>query len=250
MRKITGEKSIKKIVLLPTYNEVENIPTLLPLILKQDKNIDILVIDDNSPDGTGEIVDKLVKKNARINVIHRKGKLGIGSAYIAGFKYALKNKYDLVFQMDSDFSHDPKYLPKLIAKSANYDLVIGSRWRRGGGVRGWPWYRFATSFSANVFTRFMLDLKPRDVTSGFRCYHREVLENIELDKIKSSSYAILEELIYNVQKGGFSIGEVPIVFVDRKLGQSKMGKKDIIDSFHSIWKLFWEMEKEKNSLRK
>lgn len=242
------------LIVIPTYNEKENIEKLIPQILKQDKNIDILVVDDGSPDGTGELVEKLAKKNPKIHVLHRKGKLGIGSAYIEGFKYGVKseasrskargffslrrNKYDLIISMDADLSHNPKYLPAMITASGKYDLVLGSRWTKGGGVTGWPWHRYVMSWGANFFSRVLLKLKPKDITTGFRCYKREVLEKIGLDNITSSGYAFFEELIYRVQKAGFSIGEVPIIFVDRKIGQSKIDKKEIITSAKAIWHLF------------
>jgi dolichol-phosphate mannosyltransferase len=228
---------MKKLIIIPTYNEKENIEKLISEILKQDKDIDVLIVDDNSPDGTGAIVDELKKKNPRINILHRKGKLGLGSAYILGFKYALKHQYGLIFQMDADFSHNPKYLPKLIFAAQKYDLVLGSRLVRGGGVVGWPRIRYFTSRSANLFSRTLLGLKPHDVTTGFRCYNKRVLEKINLDGIVCTGYAFLEELIYLTQKSGFSIGEIPIVFVDRKLGKSKMGLKEIISSAKAVIKL-------------
>lgn len=226
------------LIVIPTYNEKENIAKLVPLILKQDKNIDILVVDDNSPDRTGELIEKLAKKNQKIHALHRKGKLGIGSAYIAGFKYGLKNKYDLIISMDADLSHQPKYLPAMISASKKYDLVLGSRWTKGGGVTGWPWHRYVMSWGANFFSRVLLKLKPKDITTGYRCYKREVLEKIGLDKITSTGYAFFEELIYRVQKAGYTIGEVPIIFVDRKIGQSKIDKKEIYSSAKAIWHLF------------
>lgn len=231
---------MKYLICIPTYNEKENIKKLLAAILAQDQRIDVLVIDDNSPDGTGKLADKLAKKNSRIKVLHRQGKLGIGSAYIEGFKYALTKNYDLIFQMDADFSHNPKYLKELIRASQKYDLVLGSRWIKGGDVIGWPWYRYLTSWSANLFTRVLLSLKPRDITTGYRCYKREVLATINLSGIVASGYAFLEELIYRVQKAGFSIGEIPIIFIDRKKGQSKMTKKEIISSAKTILKLFFK----------
>jgi len=228
----------KILIVIPTYNEKENVAKLIPLILKQDKNIDILVVDDGSPDGTGELVDGLINKNKKIHILHRKGKLGIGSAYIEGFKYGLKNNYDLIISMDADLSHNPKYLPAMITASGKYDLVLGSRWTKGGGVKGWPWHRYVMSWGANLFSRALLNLKPKDITTGYRCYKREVLENIDLDNIVSSGYAFMEEMIYKVQKAGFTIGEVPIVFVDRKIGQSKIDKKEIYTSAKAIWHLF------------
>lgn len=228
----------KYLVIIPTYNEKDNVKKLITEILKQDNLIDVLIIDDNSPDGTGEIVDQVVKQNKRVRVIHRSGKLGYGTAYVAGFKYALKNNYDLIFQMDGDFSHDPKYLPKLIEASSKYDLTLGSRWTKGGGVVGWQWYRYCMSWGANLIARTLLSLKPRDITTGFRCYNRRVLQKINLNGIVSSGYAFLEELLFRTQRAGFTIGEIPIIFVDRKAGKSKMGLKEITTSGKAIFSLF------------
>jgi len=229
---------MKKLIIVPTYNEKDNIDKIAPKVLEQDDLIDILIVDDNSPDGTGELADEMARDNSRIKVLHRKGKLGLGSAYVAGFNYGIEHKYDLIFEMDADFSHDPKYIPELIKASEEYNLVLGSRWVKGGGVEGWPWYRYTASWGANLAARLLLSLKPKDITSGFRCYHREVLEGINLHGIISSGYAFQEELIYRTQKAGFSIGEIPITFVDRKEGQSKMTKKEIITSSKAIIKLF------------
>ena len=231
-------KTKKYLVIIPTYNEKDNVKKLIAEILKQDNLIDVLIIDDNSPDGTGEVVDEIVKKNKRVRVIHRLGKLGYGTAYVAGFKYALKNNYDLIFQMDGDFSHDPKYLPKLIEASSKYDLTLGSRWTKGGGVVGWQWYRYCMSWGANLVARTLLSLKPRDITTGFRCYNRRVLQKINLNGIVSSGYAFLEELLFRTLRAGFSIGEIPIIFVDRKAGKSKMGLKEITTSGKAIFSLF------------
>ena len=231
---------MRYLVIIPTYNEKENIGKLIPQILLQDKGIEVLVVDDNSPDKTGELVEKLAQKNKRVHIIHRKGKLGFGTAYIAGFKYAIKKDYSLIFQMDADFSHQPKYLPKMISAAKKYDLVLGSRLVRGGGVIGWPKYRYLTSKSANLFSRKLLGLKPHDVTTGFRCYNRNVLKKIDFNGIVCSGYAFLEELIYLTQKAGFKIGEIPIIFVDRKFGKSKLGIKEILTSAKSIIKLYLE----------
>lgn len=229
---------MKYLIILPTYNEKENIEKLVPRVLSVDDKINVLIIDDNSPDGTGQLADWLAKENSRIKVMHRQGKLGYGSAYVQGFRYALKKGYDLIFQMDADLSHDPKYIPELIKKSEKYDLVLGSRWVKGGGVVGWPIYRYLMSWGANLMVRVLLSLKPRDITTGYRCYRREVLAKINLSGIVASGYAFLEELIYRVQGAGFTIGEIPIIFVDRKIGKSKIGIAEIITSFKAIFKLF------------
>jgi len=228
---------MKTLIILPTYNEIQNIPKLIENIFHLENSVDILVIDDNSPDGTGKLVDKIAKNNNQVKIIHRAGKLGLGSAYIAGFKYAIKNNYDLIFEMDADFSHDPKYIKNFINASKKMDLVIGSRWIKGGKVIGWPWYRFLTSWGANFATRILLGLKIKDVTSGYRCYHCKILKNLNFKEIISTGYAFQEEMIYRTQKDGFSIGEIPITFVDRKIGKSKMGSKEIISSAKAILKL-------------
>ncbi|MFA6423019.1 MAG: glycosyltransferase family 2 protein [Patescibacteria group bacterium] len=240
---------MKILFITPTYNEKENIGKLIPLVLDVNGNIEILVIDDNSPDGTGELVDNMAKDDPRIKILHRKGKLGIGSAYVEGFKYAIKNQYDLIFQMDADLSHDPKYIPELIRKSEKYDLVLGSRWVKGGGVIGWPFYRYLTSWGANLLTRSLLRLKPKDITTGYRCYKVEVLKKINLDEIVSTGYAFMEELIFRVQRAGFKIGEIPIIFVDRKIGKSKMGIKEIISSARAVFKLLMKQKKTRQMVK-
>lgn len=225
------------LIILPTYNEKENLKKLAGEILRMTDTTDILVIDDNSPDGTGEIADGLARNNSRVKVIHREGKLGLGTAYYAGFQYGSKNKYDLMITMDCDFSHPPKYLPIMIKAAENNDMVIGSRYIKGGGIEGWPVHRKLLSSTANFLVHSFLRLKSHDCTSGLRCYRRELLERLPLDKIKSSGYSYLVEILFYAQKAGAKIKEVPFVFADRVAGASKISKKEIFNSIKTIARL-------------
>ncbi|HBU06616.1 MAG TPA: dolichyl-phosphate beta-D-mannosyltransferase, partial [Candidatus Magasanikbacteria bacterium] len=217
-------------IVIPTYNEAKNIAKLVNKIFGLNiPGLEIMVVDDNSPDGTGKIVEKL---NLPIHLINRSGKLGLGSAYIAGFKEAIKQQADYIFEMDADFSHDPDDIPKILQATDNADLVIGSRKITGGKIIGWGWLRKFMSNGAMWFSRLLLGLQAKDVTAGFRCFRRQVLEKIELDKIKSNGYAFQEELLYKTQKLGFIIKEIPVTFIDREEGKSKLSKKD-------IWEFFW-----------
>ena len=230
-------------IVIPTYNEKENLPELIGKIFnvfeKNNLNGNVIVVDDNSPDGTGHIADQLVEKDNRIQVIHRKGKLGIGTAHIAGFKHAIKvNHSDLIFSMDSDLSHDPKYLPNFIDMYENgWDVVVGSRYVNGGGVVNWGLYRKAVSKGANLLASTLLGVKVHDMTTGYRCYDRKVLEKLDLDSIKSNGYSFLEEILFYCNKENFSIGETPIIFVDRTHGKSKLSKKEMIKFFLTIMRL-------------
>jgi len=217
---------MKKICVIPTYNEKENIINLLKTIFKlKISNLDILVVDDNSPDKTSQIVKLYLKENKlenRIFVLDRTKKEGLGRAYVAGFKWALSKKYNKIISMDADFSHDPKYLPELLKKSEDYDVVIGSRYIKDGKIVGWQWFRYLNSWGANFMTRMLLGLKPKDATAGFKCYSDNFLTKINLDNIISSGYAFQVEMINLAQENGFSITEIPITFVDRRVGQSKI----------------------------
>lgn len=229
---------MKILTIIATYNEKDNIMELVPKILAQKNKSDILIVDDNSPDGTGILADKMSKKNKKIKVIHRKNKMGLGTACIEGFKYGIDKGYNLICEIDADLTHDPKYLGDFVEMSKKYDLVLGSRWIKGGGVIGWPWYRYVASRIASKVSGILLGLKVKDATNGFRCYNREVLEKIDLNSITSSGYSFLEEMIYLVQKSRFSIKEIPIILIDRRFGQSKMNKKEIINSSKAIFRLF------------
>ncbi len=228
---------MKSIIIIPTYNEKENIGKLIEEIRKLNRDFHILIIDDNSPDGTGRIADGLAKKYPEVFVIHRPAKLGLGTAYITGFKYALENNYDLVFTMDADFSHQPKYLIDLLEKAKEYDLVIGSRYIKDGGIQNWPLHRFILSQGANIYVRMVTRLPVFDSTGGFNCYRREVLEKIELDKIISDGYAFQIEIKYRLWKKGFFLKEVPITFIDRTHGTSKISKRIIFQALFLVWKL-------------
>lgn len=228
---------MKIIIILPTYNESENIEKLINKIFSLNiPNLEILVVDDNSPDGTANIVKNLQSKYP-LHIIERAGKLGLGSAYIAGFKKALELNADFIFEMDADFSHDPDDLPAMIEASKNYDLVIGSRKIHGGKIIGWGWTRKFMSNGAMWLSRILLGLKAKDVTAGFRCFNAQVLKTLNLDKIKSNGYAFQEELLYKTQKADFTITEIPVTFIDRREGKSKLSKKDIIEFFLIIFKL-------------
>jgi dolichol-phosphate mannosyltransferase len=222
---------MKTLIIIPTYNEYENLPSLLGSIFSYAPQTDILVVDDNSPDGTGKLADQLHEDDARVHVIHRAGKMGLGTAYVAGFKYAISNGYDAAFEMDADFSHDPKYLPDFLQAIEHADLVIGSRYIPGGATPNWSLTRRFISGCGNVFARFMLNIPVHDCTAGYRCYRRKVLESIDLDSIQSQGYAFQVELAYRVMRQGFTIVETPIVFMDRRVGKSKMSRKIVAEAF-------------------
>ena len=215
---------MKTLIIIPTYNEYDNLPPLLQEIFSFAPATDVLIVDDNSPDGTGKLADQLHVENPQVNVLHRAGKLGLGTAYIAGFKYAVEHGYDAAFEMDADFSHDPRYLPDFLKKIENADLVIGSRYIEGGDTPNWSLLRRFISGGGNIFARFMLGIPVHDCTAGYRCYRREVLESIELDTIEAQGYAFQVELAYRVYKHGFKIVETPIIFMDRRVGKSKMSR--------------------------
>jgi glycosyltransferase involved in cell wall biosynthesis len=241
------------VLVLPTYNERDNLPALIAAIQALPIRIDVIVVDDNSPDGTGAVADELVGRSTAlfarpagpalqdpgraIAVIHRSGKLGLGSAYGAGFQRALRAGADLIFTMDADFSHDPKYLPALLDAAQRYDLVIGSRYVPGGGVRDWGWNRKALSWGANAIAHLLLGLRARDCTAGFRCYRRKVLETIDIQAIRANGYSYLIEMLYHCQRLGFSVGEVPIIFTDRKMGRSKISRNEILKAELTVMRL-------------
>ena len=229
----------KTLVIIPTYNELENITDLIPDILNRYKNLelDILVVDDNSPDGTGNYIEDLSKSESKVKLIRRAGKLGLGSAYIEGFKYALKNSYDYIFEMDADYSHSPKEIKNFLKAIKNYDLVLGSRYVSGVNVVNWPIKRLLLSYFANKYTRIITGLPIHDATGGFKCFRRAVLEKIDLNKIKSNGYTFQIEMTFKAWKKGFSIGEIPIIFIDRTAGQSKMSRKIVREAIFMVWKL-------------
>lgn len=230
---------MKPIIVIPTYNERANIIVLLHRIFAlKIANLEVIIVDDNSPDGTAATVE-IMAKEFRIHLIKRMRKLGLGSAYVAGFKKALALGADLIFEMDADLSHDPADLPRLIFEMENSkaDLVIGSRRIKGGKIIGWNLWRKFTSLGAMLFSKIILGLKTRDVTAGFRCFRRGALEAIGVDSIKSNGYAFQEELLYRAEQNGLKIKEIPVIFTDRAEGKSKLGGRDILEFFGAIFRL-------------
>ena len=227
----------KSLVIIPTYNELENLPRLIPAVLSQDESIHILVVDDGSPDGTGNFVEEEMKKNGRIHLLKREKKMGLGTAYITGFKYALQNNYDYIFEMDADFSHDPSELKNFLKVIKENDLVLGSRYIHGVRVLNWPMRRLLLSFFASVYTRIITGMPVRDATGGFKCFRRKVLEEIDFSKIKSNGYSFQIEMTFKAYTKGFKIKEIPIVFADRVKGKSKMSKKIVREAVTMVWKL-------------
>lgn len=221
----------RALVILPTYNEVDNLEPLIQDIIASGLGLDILVIDDNSPDGTGEVAERLAMKLPEVHVMHRPGKIGLGTAYVAGFKWALERGYDYILQMDCDFSHHPQYLPIFLRRIKQADLVIGSRYVPGGGIVNWGVLRKLLSGGGNVFARMMLGLRVRDCTGGFRCYRRHVIEDIPWGEVDLEGYGFLIGLAYQVQRLGNVIVEFPIVFEDRRVGQSKMSFRIAVEAF-------------------
>ena len=225
------------LVVIPTYNESENIPRLIPQVLEQADGIEVLVVDDGSPDGTGDLVRRMGEKDPRVHLLERSAKMGLGTAYVAGFRYALAGNYDFVFEMDADFSHNPNEIPAFLTKAREADLVVGSRYTNGVRVLNWPMQRLLLSWTANVWTRFWTGLPLNDATGGFKCYRIEVLKGINLDSIRSNGYAFQIEMSYMAWRKGFTLGEIPIVFLDRLAGRSKMSKHIVYEAFFMLWKL-------------
>src|SRR5271165_6008992 len=229
-----GGPLMRSLIIIPTYNERENLADLLRLILFDVPTTDVLVVDDHSPDGTGELADEMSAKDARVHVMHRPGKMGLGTAYIQGFSYAIEQGYDLIFEMDADFSHNPQYLPAFIQTAQHADLVIGSRYIPGGGTPNWSPLRRFISGGGNAFARTVLRLPAHDCTAGYRCYHRHTLEAIDFSTIDSQGYAFQVELVYRVIMAGMTVAEVPIVFIDRRVGKSKMSRAIFIEGFRYV----------------
>ena len=225
------------LVVIPTFNEADNIPQLLPTVLKLGEEFNILVVDDGSPDGTAKLVKEMQKTEERIHLIERAGKMGLGTAYVAGFKYAIANGFDYVFEMDADFSHDPSELPRMLQKAEEYDLVIGSRYIQGVNVVNWPMKRLLLSYFANIYTRVITGMPVHDATGGYKCFRRAVLESIDLDAIHSNGYAFQIEMNFKTWRKGFRVCEIPIVFVDRRIGVSKMSKSIVYEAVWMVWRL-------------
>jgi dolichol-phosphate mannosyltransferase len=223
----------RALVVIPTYNEAANLPQLIPQVLAQDSRLEVLVVDDASPDGTGQLADGLAQREPRVHVLHREGKLGLGTAYIVGFRWALEHGYDYVFEMDADFSHDPAHLKEFLRAAASADLVLGSRYLGGKvTVVNWPIARLMLSYWANVYARWVTGLRIWDLTGGFKCFRTKVLQAIDLSQVRSNGYAFQIEMSVRAWRKGFRLAEVPIVFVDRTEGQSKMNRRIVREA---IW---------------
>ncbi|MFN7133830.1 MAG: polyprenol monophosphomannose synthase [Myxococcales bacterium] len=226
------------LVVIPTYNEVENVAPIVAQVLAADPRLEVLIVDDNSPDGTGRVADELAAKDARVHVLHRAKKEGLGRAYLAGFDWALARPYRYIFEMDADFSHDPRYLPRFLAEAdAGADLVLGSRYVHGGGTVNWGVGRQLISRGGSLYARTILGLDTHDLTGGFKCFRREVLQALDLRSVRSTGYAFQIELTWRAVRKGFRVVEIPIVFEDRRVGQSKMSRKIFLEAVVMVWKL-------------
>ncbi len=233
-----GDTAGRALVIVPTYNEKHNVERIVPQILAQDARIDVLVVDDASPDGTGEAAEALAVAQGRVHVLHRAGKLGLGTAYLDGFRWGLERDYTLFFEMDADFSHDPAHLPLFLQAAEEYDVVLGSRYLGGRiNVVNWPISRLFLSYSANAYARWVTRLPVTDATGGFKCFRRNVLEALDLGRVESEGYSFQIEMSLRAWRAGFRIGEIPIVFTDRSEGESKMSKGIIWEAVWKVWKL-------------
>jgi dolichol-phosphate mannosyltransferase len=228
---------VKALVIVPTFNEADNVGELIPRILEQDPGIDVLVVDDNSSDGTGRIVDEIRNGEPRVHILHRPTKMGLGTAYVAGFRHALEHGYDYVFEMDADFSHDPDSLPAFLEAIQDADLVVGSRYLNGVTVVNWPLSRLILSYSANLYTRLITWMPVKDATGGFKCFRRTTLESIDLASVHSDGYGFQIEMNFKVWRQGLRVKEIPILFVDRRVGISKMNRKIVWEAMWLVWKL-------------
>ena len=230
----------RAVVIVPTYDERANIERLVEGVLAQDPRLDVLVVDDASPDGTGAVVDAIREREPRVHVLHRPGKLGLGTAYLDGFRWALARDYGVVFEMDADFSHDPGHLPTFLKAIEDADVVLGSRYRQGKvTVINWPISRLILSYGANIYARSITGLPLFDATGGYKCFRREVLESIDLSSVRSNGYAFQIEMSFRAWKNGFRIREIPIVFHDRTEGESKMSRRIIREAIWMVWRLRW-----------
>jgi dolichol-phosphate mannosyltransferase len=233
-------ESVRALVIVPTYNERENIRRLIDTVLAQDGRIEMLIVDDGSPDGTGAIVSEIISRESRVHLLERERKLGLGTAYIAGFRWALARRYDYVLEMDADFSHDPVHLRQFLTAIEQADLVLGSRYQQGRvTVVNWPIERLLLSYCANVYARVVTGLPVWDATGGFKCFRRVVLESIDFDQVRSNGYAFQIEMSFRAWKRRFRIAEIPIVFVDRTEGTSKMSKSIVREAVWMVWRLRW-----------
>jgi len=228
---------VKSLVIIPTYNEIDNIERIIEKVLPQHESIEMLIVDDNSPDGTGDKVLEIMQKNPKVHIIQRQGKMGLGSAYVAGFKYAITHEYDFVIEMDADFSHNPNDVPRLLKAIEHNDLVIGSRYVQGVNVVNWPMSRLILSYFASFYVKIITGMKVDDPTGGFKCFRRTVLETINFNEIMSDGYSFQVEMNYRVYKKGLRVKEIPIVFYERRDGQSKMSKRIVWEAIGMVWRL-------------
>ena len=231
---------MKVLVIIPTYNESDNILTTIQLVFDAAPKVDVLVVDDNSPDQTGKLVKKLMKTEKRVNLLAREKKEGLGTAYVAGFKYALERDYDRIIEMDADLSHDPAEIPNFIEASKKADVVVGSRYLNGANVVHWPIRRLLLSYSANIYSRIITGVPLNDTTSGFKCFRREVLEAVDLDAVHSGGYSFQLEMNFRAYAKGFKVVEIPIIFVDRTLGRSKMNFSIMVEAAKVVWQLKYQ----------
>lgn len=230
----------KALVIVPTYNERDTVRRIIDAVLSQGPQFEIVIVDDGSPDGTGKIVDEVASANSRVHALHRPRKMGLGTAYLAGFRWALERDFEFIFEMDADFSHDPNHLPVFLEAAVDADLVLGSRYRQGKvTVVNWPISRLILSYAANIYARAVTGLPLYDGTGGFKCFRRRVLEAIPLDAVRSNGYAFQIEMSFRAWRRGFRIVEIPIVFVDRTEGQSKMSRRIIWEAIWMVWRLRW-----------
>jgi dolichol-phosphate mannosyltransferase len=226
---------MEKLIIIPTYNERDNIDTLLARIMALPYGFDVLVVDDHSPDGTGDVVEQWSQREPRVHLLRRPGKLGLGSAYRDGFRYALQHGAELIFEMDADFSHDPEALSGFLVAAEQADVVLGSRYLNGVSVVNWPLSRLFLSYFANVYTRWITGLPVRDATGGFKCFRRRALEAVRLDLVKSDGYAFQIEMTFKCWRKGMRIREIPILFVDRRAGESKMSGHVVWEAAGMVW---------------
>jgi len=228
---------VKALVIVPTLNEADNIEELVPRVLEQDPGIEMLVVDDNSADGTGQMVDELIKSNPRLHILHRPRKMGLGTAYVAGFRFALERDYDFVFEMDADFSHDPDSIPAFLEAIEDADLVVGSRYLNGVTVVNWPLTRLILSYCANLYTRIITWMPLKDATGGFKCFRLSTLRRLDLSRVNSDGYGFQIEMNFKVWRKGMTVREIPILFVDRRVGVSKMNRTIVWEAMWLVWKL-------------
>ncbi len=229
---------MKTLVVIPTYNERENLVELLDRIFAQPvDDLGVLIVDDASPDGTGALAEEIKARDPRVEVLHRAGKLGLGSAYVAGFRYALERDYEFVFEMDADFSHNPDSLPEFLREIEGADLVVGSRYLNGVTVVNWPLLRLVLSYGANLYTRIITGLPLKDATGGFKCFRRRVLQALDLSRVRSDGYGFQIEINFKAWRKGFRIREIPILFVDRRAGVSKMSRRIVWEAAWMVWRL-------------